>query len=98
MADPTREEYSRGLQAAVYGTAFFNGTVQTMASTIVALLVVALIDKNLGFLIGLLLSARQFLTVSMSVYAGSLMDRLGTKRVIIAFGFAGVAAALAYPA
>jgi MFS family permease len=97
MTDPTREHYSRGLQSAVYGTAFFNGTVQPMASTIVALLVVALIDKNLAFLIGLLLSARQFLTVSMSVYSGSLMDNFGTKRVIIAFGFAGVISALAYP-
>jgi MFS family permease len=98
MADPKHETYSVGLQSAVYGTAFFNGTVQSMASTIVALLVVALVDKNLGFLIGLMLSSRQFLTVSMSVYAGSLMDRLGTKRVIIGFGFAGVLAALAYPA
>jgi len=98
MPDPKREEYSRGLQAAVYSTAFFNGTVQTMASTIVALLVVALIDRNLAFLIGMILSARQFLTVSMSVYAGSLMDNFGTRRIIIAFGFAGVAAALAYPA
>jgi len=97
MTDPTREHYSRGLQSAVYGTAFFNGTVQSMASTIIALLVVALIDKDLAFLIGLLLSARQFLTVSMSVYAGSLMDDFGTKRVIIAFGFAGVISALAYP-
>ena len=98
MVDPSREQYSRGLQSAVYGTAFFNGTVQSMASTIVALLVVALIDRNLAFLIGIILSARQFLTVSMSVYAGSLMDNFGTKRVIIAFGFAGVLSALAYPA
>jgi MFS family permease len=98
MTEPTREHYRRGLQAAVYGTAFFNGTVRSMASTIVALLLVALIDKNLTFLIGLLVSARQFLTVSMSVYAGSLMDNFGTRRVIIAVGFAGVISAFAYPA
>jgi len=97
MTETTTDGYSVKLQSAVYGTAFFNGTVQSMASTIVALLVVALIDKNLGFVIGLLLSARQFLTVSMSVYAGSLMDNFGTKRVILAFGCAGVVAALAYP-
>jgi len=98
MADPAREQYSIGLQSAVYGTAFFNGTVQSLASTIVALLVVALVDKNLGFIIGIMLSSRQFLTVTMSVYAGSLMDNFGTNRVIIAFGFAGVFSALAYPA
>ena len=97
MNDETTKRFSWGLQGAVYSTAFFNGTVQSMASTIVALLVVSLIDKNLALLVGVVLASRQFLTVSMSVYAGSLMDNFGTRRVIIAFGFAGVAAALAYP-
>lgn len=94
---PATDSYPIGVQSAVYGTAFFNGTVQPMASTIVALLVVALIDKNLAFLVGIILASRQILTVSMSVYAGSLMDSFGTKRVIIAVGFAGVIASLAYP-
>lgn len=98
MTPPGTISYPVGMQTAVYSTAFFNGTVQTMASTIVALLVVALIDKNLALLIGVILASRQFLTVSMSVYAGSLMDKFGTKRVIIVFGFAGVLSALAYPA
>ena len=98
MASQQHQTYSISMQSAVYGTAFFNGTVQTMASTIVALLVVALIDKNLALLIGIILASRQFLTVTMSVYAGSLMDNFGTKRVIIAFGFVGVLAAIAYPA
>jgi MFS family permease len=98
MTEPKVDSYPVRLQSAVYSTAFFNGTVQSMASTIVALLLVSLIDKNLGFLIGLLISARQFLTVTMSVYAGSLMDNFGTKHVIISFGCAGVVASLAYPA
>ena len=98
MASQQPQTYSISMQSAVYGTAFFNGTVQSMGSTIVALLVVALIDKNLALLIGIILASRQFLTVTMSVYAGSLMDNFGTKRVIIAFGFVGVIAAIAYPA
>jgi MFS family permease len=98
MATQQPQTYSISMQSAVYGTAFFNGTVQSMGSTIVALLVVALIDKNLALLIGIILASRQFLTVTMSVYAGSLMDNFGTKRVIIAFGFVGVIAAIAYPA
>ncbi|MDA0990425.1 MAG: MFS transporter [Verrucomicrobia bacterium] len=97
MIPPATVSYPVGVQSAVYSTAFFNGTVQSMASTIVALLVVALIDKNLALLVGVILSSRQFLTVTMSVYAGSLMDNFGTKRVIIAFGFFGVLSALAYP-
>ena len=91
------ETYSARLQASVYGTAFFNGTVQSMASTIVALLIVALVDKNLGLIVGILISARQFMTVSLSVYAGAMMDNFGTKRVIIAFGVLGVITSLAYP-
>ena len=97
MTEPATHGYPIGVQSAVYSTAFFNGTVQSMASTIVALLVIALIDKNLAFLIGIILSSRQFLTVTMSVYAGSLMDNFGTKRVIMAFGLAGVFISLAYP-
>lgn len=98
MATEQHPTYSVSMQSAVYSTAFFNGTVQSMASTIVALLVVALIDKNLALLIGVILASRQFLTVTLSVYSGTLMDNFGTKRVIIAFGVAGVLSALAYPA
>lgn len=98
MATEPNPTYSISMQSAVYSTAFFNGTVQSMASTIVALLVVALIDKNLALLIGVILASRQFLTVTLSVYSGTLMDNFGTKRVIIAFGVAGVLSALAYPA
>ena len=98
MATEPNPTYSISMQSAVYSTAFFNGTVQSMASTIVALLVVALIDKNLALLIGVILASRQFLTVTLSVYSGTLMDNFGTKRVIIAFGIAGVLSALAYPA
>lgn len=97
MTPPGTVSYPAGLQSAVYSTAFFNGTVQSMASTIVALLVVALIDKNMALLVGVILASRQFLTVSLSVYSGSLMDNFGTKRVILFFGFTGVIAALAYP-
>ena len=60
MTESTGDSYPVRLQSAVYSTAFFNGMVQSMASTIVALLVVALIDKNLGFVIGMLISARDW--------------------------------------
>jgi len=97
MADEEQQSYSVQLQAAVYSTAFFNGTVQSMASTIVALLLVAMINPELTFLIGLIIAARQFLTVTMSIYGGALMDRFGTRQVIIWFGFLGIAVSLGYP-
>ncbi len=97
MNDDRTEQFSWRLQGAVYGTAFFNGTVQSMGSTIVALLIVGLVNNQLGLLIGLIFAARQFLTVTMSIHGGALMDHFGTRRVIIGFGFMGVVAALAYP-
>ncbi|MEK9683913.1 MAG: MFS transporter [Rhodospirillaceae bacterium] len=97
MSDNTEQKYGARLQAAVYGTAFFNGTVQSMASTIVALLLVAAINPDLTFLIGLIIAARQFLTVTMSIYGGALMDQFGTRQVIIWVGFLGIATSLAFP-
>ena len=97
MTTEAPQSYSVKMQSAVYGTAFFNGNVQSMGSTIVALLVVALIDKDLGLLVGIVIASRQFLTVSMSVFSGTMMDNFGTKRVIMVFGLTGVLSAIAYP-
>lgn len=97
MTDDHSEQFSWKLQGVVYGTAFFNGTVQSMTSMIVALLVAGLVSTAFPFLIALILASRQILTVTMSIYGGALMDRYGTRRVVIIFGLAGVVAALLYP-
>lgn len=97
MTDDEHQPYSWRLQGAVYGTAFFNGSVQSMATMIVALLVAGLIGTALPFLIALILASRQILTVTMSIYGGALMDQFGTRRIAIVFGLIGVAAALVYP-
>ncbi|MHA1108215.1 MAG: MFS transporter [Alphaproteobacteria bacterium] len=97
MTDDTHEHFSWRLQGAVYGTAFFYGTVNSMATMIVALLVAGLISTELPFLIALVIASRQILTVTMSIYGGALMDRFGTRRVAISFGLMGVVAALIYP-
>ena len=91
------EQYSWRLQGAVYGTAFFNGTVQSMAAMVTALLVGGLIGTELPFLIALILASRQILAVTMSIYGGALMDHFGTRRIVIVFGLLGVVAAALYP-
>ena len=98
MTEPATASYSVRLQSAVYGTAFFNGTTQSMATTIFALLLVGTMDGSLTLLIGIMIAARQFLTIPMAVYSGSLLDHFGTRRVIIAFGLAGVFFTLIFPA
>lgn len=97
MTDDGHQGYSWRLQGAVYGTAFFNGSVQTMAALIVALLVVGLIGAELPFLIALVIASRQILTVTMSIHGGALMDHFGTRRIAIVFGLVGGAAAVLYP-
>ncbi|MDP6175136.1 MAG: MFS transporter, partial [Rhodospirillales bacterium] len=97
MADGPSEQFSWKLQGVVYGTAFFNGTVHSMASLVVALLVAGLVSTTSPFLIALILASRQILTVTMSIYGGALMDRYGTRRVVIMFGLSGVVTALVYP-
>ena len=98
MTDIKTETYPVRLQAAVYGTGFFNGTTQSMATQIVVLLLLGYISsESQGFLVGIILASRQFLTVTMSVYSGGLMDRFGTRRIILVFGVSGVLAAISYP-
>lgn len=91
------EQYSWKLQGAVYATAFFNGSVQTMAMMVAALLVAGLISTELPFLIAIILASRQILTVTFSIHGGALMDHFGTKRVLIIFSLIGAVTAILYP-
>jgi MFS family permease len=94
---PPPESYPWKLQGAVYSAAVFNGTVQPMATMMTALLVGGLISTEMPFLIALILASRHVLIISMSIYSGALMDRLGTRQIVIVFGLAGAAAAISYP-
>lgn len=85
------------VQGSIYGTAFFFGPLQTIATMAAALFVAGLVSFELPFLIAFILASRQVLTVSLSVYGGALMDSFGSRRVIIAFGLLGAASAMAYP-
>jgi MFS family permease len=98
MTESVPETYSWRLQGAVYGTGFFNGSANTMAAMVVALLVGQLISTEFPFLIAIVFASRQILTVTMSIYGGALMDRFGTRRIVILFGLTGVVAAILYPA
>ena len=52
MTENPSETYSLRVQTAVYGTGFFNGTTQTMATMIVALMLAGLFSERLLFLMG----------------------------------------------
>jgi len=66
-----------------------------ISSLIVTLLAVQLTKSE--FLIGLIVGSRYFLTLALSIHGGALMDRLGTRRVMIAFALVAAVAPLLFP-
>ena len=82
-------------QAAIYGAGLFSFTMVLISSLIVTLLAVQLTKSE--FLIGLIVGSRYFLTLALSIHGGALMDRLGTRRVMIAFALVAVVAPLLFP-
>ncbi|MDX1483421.1 MAG: MFS transporter [Alphaproteobacteria bacterium] len=69
------------LQAAVYGVAFFAGSPFIMISVIMPLWALELGSSPL--VIGLIISSRQILVVTMAVHGGALLDRFGPRVVIV---------------
>ena len=95
MKDTSAPEIPRQTQAAIYGAGLFSFTMVLISSLIVTLLAVQLTKSE--FLIGLIVGSRYFLTLALSIHGGALMDRLGTRRVMIAFALVAAVAPLLFP-
>ncbi len=52
----------------------------------------------LPLFIGIIISSRQILAVTLLIHSGTLMDRLGPRRVIMVLGLVGAVLLLTYPA
>ena len=95
MNDTPREEIPWQTQAAIYGAGVFSFTMVLISTLIMPLLAIQLTDS--AFLIGLIVGSRYFLTLILSIHGGALMDRLGTRRVMIAFAVVAVVAPVLFP-
>ena len=95
MKDTSAPEIPWQTQAAIYGAGLFSFTMVLISSLIVTLLAVQLTKSE--FLIGLIVGSRYFLTLALSIHGGALMDRLGTRRVMIAFALVAAVAPLLFP-
>jgi MFS family permease len=95
MNDTPREYIPWQTQAAIYGAGLFSFTMVLISTLIIALLALQLTDSE--FLIGLIVGSRYFLTLVLSIHGGALMDRLGTRRVMIAFAVVAVIAPFLFP-
>ena len=84
------------LQCAVYGIGLFSTSMFYMAAVVVPLWVVLMESSPL--LVGMVLGARHVLPLFLSIHGGSLMDRLGGRRVLIFFALLGIVIPLLYPA
>lgn len=83
------------MQAPVYATAFFTGNVFPMMHVLMPLWALELTSSPL--LIGLIISSRQLLPITMSIHGGALLDRFGPRQVIMVLGVSGALATGLFP-
>lgn len=96
MRVPQKEESGKvpGLYA-VYATAFFSLSLVPMTSLVVPLWAVSLGASPA--LIGIAVAARSVLPLFLSIHGGALMDRRGTRRLMLIFTAFGAVLSLLYP-
>lgn len=81
---------------AVYGAGLFSNSISNMMNVVVPLWAVALDPRPLT--LGLVLGARSFLPLLLAIHGGALMDRIGTRRVLLFFGVVAILTTPLYPA
>jgi MFS family permease len=80
---------------ALYGTSFFSLSIVPMSSLVVPLWALDLGASPLW--IGIAVGARSLLPMLLSIHGGVLMDRLGTRRVMLFFALLTLVAFPLYP-
>jgi MFS family permease len=81
---------------AVYGAGLFSNSISNMMNIVVPLWALALDPTPLT--LGLILGARSFLPLLLAIHGGALMDRIGTRRVLLFFGLVAIVTTPLYPA
>ncbi|MCZ6885408.1 MAG: MFS transporter, partial [Alphaproteobacteria bacterium] len=95
MTQADEENKPAALQAAIYAIAFFTGNPFIMLSVIMPLWALELGATPL--VIGIIISSRQILVITMAVHSGALLDRFGPRMVIILMGVIGAAIMALFP-
>ncbi|MBT5049141.1 MAG: MFS transporter [Rhodospirillaceae bacterium] len=83
------------IQWAVYGAGLFSNSSLNLYNVVVPLWIVLL--QPSPFMIGIAIGSRQVLPMLFSIHGGALMDRLGTRRVMLVFAGTAVFIPLLYP-
>jgi len=82
-------------QLPVYGTAFFSNSIPDLVLVVMQLWLIKLGAPL--FIIGIVFGARNVGPMLFAIHGGSMMDRLGTRRVMIFFSTIMIAIPLVYP-
>lgn len=82
-------------QWPVYGTAFFSNSIPDLVLVVMQLWLITLHMPL--FVIGLVLGVRNVGPMLLAIHGGSMMDRLGTRRVMIFFASLSIAIPFVYP-
>jgi MFS family permease len=83
------------VQLAVYATGTFGNTINNVITVLIPLWAIHLGASP--FMTGMMIGARHLLTTVFSIHGGVLMDRLGTRRVLIWFAFMGTVTPFLFP-
>jgi MFS family permease len=99
LKQPSSADSSTGLtrlqEYAVYATGLFTISTSHMSAVVVPLYILTMNPS--AFLVGIIVGARSYLTLILSIHGGAMMDRIGVRRVMLAFAVFGVITTLLYP-
>ena len=94
MADDERIDWR--IQGAVYACGALNHSMGMMVAVVMPLWLLQLNVPPL--MIGIALGARHFLPLFLSIHGGAMMDRFGTRRIMLWFGLISAAVPILFPA
>ncbi len=94
MADDERIDWR--IQGAVYACGALNHSMGMMVAVIMPLWLLQLNVPPL--MIGIALGARHFLPLFLSIHGGAMMDRFGTRRIMLWFGLISATVPILFPA
>jgi len=96
VIQPAGDIFPVRIQMLVYTVAFFTANSYLMVSVVMPLWALELGASPL--IIGLIISSRQILVVTLSIHGGALLDRFGPRGVLFLLGMIGAATMVLFPA
>lgn len=84
-------------QLAVYGIGVFSTTTHFMLMVIIPIWARVNLGIPEGLTLGFVLGCRPLLSLFISIHAGALMDRIGTRQVLLFIGFLALTTPFLYP-